>query len=207
MSDKQTFTGRREGVIHDRIFVRGLVLPIAIGVYDEEQGITQKVRFTIEASVAAGVSPEGRQHRRGAVVRRPRRRCEVHRRRGAYQSRRDARGAHRRALPRRQAHRVGAGAGREARARPRCGGRRDRAPAHAVSALGPADGRQARRQPGRERAPRLDLEDRRARARPSSSCRAAALFADAVRAAQAEHGFSQAVGPPHGDPRHAPDRA
>ena len=43
----------------DRIFVRGLVLPIAIGVYDEEQGITQKVRFTIEASVAAGVSPKG----------------------------------------------------------------------------------------------------------------------------------------------------
>jgi dihydroneopterin aldolase len=59
MSDKQTLTGRRDGLIHDRIFVHGLVLPIAIGVYDEEQGITQKVRFTIEASVAAGVSPKG----------------------------------------------------------------------------------------------------------------------------------------------------
>jgi dihydroneopterin aldolase len=59
MSDKQTISGRREGLISDRIFVRGLVLPIAIGVYDEEQGITQKVRFTIEASVSAGVSPKG----------------------------------------------------------------------------------------------------------------------------------------------------
>lgn len=59
MSDKHTISGRREGAISDRIFVRGLVLPIAIGVYDEEQGITQKVRFTIEASVAGGVSPKG----------------------------------------------------------------------------------------------------------------------------------------------------
>lgn len=40
----------------DRIFVRGLVVPVAIGVYDEEQGITQKVRFTIEAAVASGVN-------------------------------------------------------------------------------------------------------------------------------------------------------
>lgn len=48
-----------EGRILDRIFVRNLVLPIAIGVYDEEQGITQKVGFTIEAEVAAGVSPKG----------------------------------------------------------------------------------------------------------------------------------------------------
>ena len=58
MSDKQPIT-RRDSVTSDRIFVRGLVLPIAIGVYDEEQGITQKVRFTIEASVAGGVSPKG----------------------------------------------------------------------------------------------------------------------------------------------------
>ena len=51
MSGKQTISGRREAAIADRIFVRGLVLPIAIGVYDEEQGITQKVRFTIEADM------------------------------------------------------------------------------------------------------------------------------------------------------------
>jgi len=57
MSDKQTFA--RTGATPDRIFVRGLELPIAIGVYDEEQGITQRVRFTIEASVATGVSPKG----------------------------------------------------------------------------------------------------------------------------------------------------
>ena len=48
-----------DGVTRDRIFVRGLVLPVAIGVYDEEQGVTQKVRFTVEASVATGVSPKG----------------------------------------------------------------------------------------------------------------------------------------------------
>ncbi len=59
MSGKLSITARHDGVIFDRIFVRGLVLPVAIGVYDEEQGITQKVRFTIEASVAAGVSPKG----------------------------------------------------------------------------------------------------------------------------------------------------
>jgi dihydroneopterin aldolase len=45
-------------VIRDRIFVRGLVLPVAIGVYDEEQGVTQKVSFTVEAAVAPGVSPQ-----------------------------------------------------------------------------------------------------------------------------------------------------
>ncbi|HET6321264.1 MAG TPA: dihydroneopterin aldolase [Hyphomicrobium sp.] len=58
MSEKQS-TARRDGVILDRIFVRNFVLPIAIGVYDEEQGITQKVGFSIEAEVAAGVSPKG----------------------------------------------------------------------------------------------------------------------------------------------------
>jgi 7,8-dihydroneopterin aldolase/epimerase/oxygenase len=59
MSGKVSITGRHDGVILDRIFVRGLVLPVAIGAYDEERGITQQVRFTIEASVAVGVSPKG----------------------------------------------------------------------------------------------------------------------------------------------------
>jgi 7,8-dihydroneopterin aldolase/epimerase/oxygenase len=49
---------RFDGVIRDRIFVRGLVLPVAIGVYDEEQGVTQKVSFTIEAAVAPALSPQ-----------------------------------------------------------------------------------------------------------------------------------------------------
>jgi 7,8-dihydroneopterin aldolase/epimerase/oxygenase len=35
----------------DRIFVRDLVLPIAIGVYAEEQGILQNVSFSVEAEV------------------------------------------------------------------------------------------------------------------------------------------------------------
>lgn len=61
MSDQQNIGallgahGRLDAA-RDRIFVRGLVLPVAIGVYDEEQGITQKVRFTIEAAVATGVN-------------------------------------------------------------------------------------------------------------------------------------------------------
>lgn len=59
MSGKVSISTRHEGPILDRIFVRGLVLPVAIGVYDEEQGITQKVSFTIEASVGVGVSPKG----------------------------------------------------------------------------------------------------------------------------------------------------
>lgn len=36
----------------DRIFVRDWVLPVHIGVYDEEQGITQRVGFSVEAEVA-----------------------------------------------------------------------------------------------------------------------------------------------------------
>jgi dihydroneopterin aldolase len=39
----------------DRIFVRELVLPVAIGVYDEEQGVTQKVSFSVEAEIAPDV--------------------------------------------------------------------------------------------------------------------------------------------------------
>ena len=62
MSDQQSIgrlagQSRLDGVVRDRIFVRGLVLPVAIGVYDEEQGVAQKVSFTIEASVAPG-SPQ-----------------------------------------------------------------------------------------------------------------------------------------------------
>jgi 7,8-dihydroneopterin aldolase/epimerase/oxygenase len=63
MSDQQSLRrlagqSRLDGVVRDRIFVRGLVLPVAIGIYDEEQGVTQKVSFTIEASVAPSVSPQ-----------------------------------------------------------------------------------------------------------------------------------------------------
>jgi dihydroneopterin aldolase len=36
----------------DRLLVRELVLPCAIGVYPEEQGVAQKVGFTVEAEVA-----------------------------------------------------------------------------------------------------------------------------------------------------------
>ena len=49
----------RRGRHRDRIFVRGLVLPIAVGVYDEEQGVTQKVSFTVEATVATDGGPKG----------------------------------------------------------------------------------------------------------------------------------------------------
>jgi len=43
----------------DRIFVRGLVLPISVGVYEEEQGVKQKVSFTVEATVAPTVAARG----------------------------------------------------------------------------------------------------------------------------------------------------
>ncbi|MDX2289405.1 MAG: dihydroneopterin aldolase [Hyphomicrobiaceae bacterium] len=39
----------------DRIFVDSLVLDCHIGVYAEEQGITQKVSFSIEAAVAPAI--------------------------------------------------------------------------------------------------------------------------------------------------------
>ncbi len=63
MSDQQSIgrlagQSRLDGAVRDRIFVRGLVLPVAIGAYDEEQGVTQKVSFTIEAAVAAGAAPQ-----------------------------------------------------------------------------------------------------------------------------------------------------
>ena len=51
--------GRLDGAVGDRIFVRGLVLPVAVGVYDEEQGVTQKVSFTVEATVAPSVAAKG----------------------------------------------------------------------------------------------------------------------------------------------------
>src|SRR5436305_7373530 len=64
MSEKRSIgdkahTEPRDSGASDRIFVRGLVLPVAIGVYDEEQGVTQKVSFTVEAAVATGISPKG----------------------------------------------------------------------------------------------------------------------------------------------------
>lgn len=40
---------------HDRIFVRDLVLDCHVGVYPEEQDITQKVGFTIEAAVSKDI--------------------------------------------------------------------------------------------------------------------------------------------------------
>ena len=41
--------------IGDSIFVRDLVVDCNVGVYAEEQGVTQKVRFTVEARLAKDV--------------------------------------------------------------------------------------------------------------------------------------------------------
>ncbi len=41
----------------DRIFVRDLVLPVQIGAYAREHGITQRVRFSVEAAVARASRP------------------------------------------------------------------------------------------------------------------------------------------------------
>jgi dihydroneopterin aldolase len=41
----------RSHVVLDKIGVRGLVRDIGIGVFDEEKGRTQRVRFTVEVSI------------------------------------------------------------------------------------------------------------------------------------------------------------
>jgi dihydroneopterin aldolase len=38
----------------DKVCVRDLILPVRIGIWSEEQGITQRVRFTVELSVSPG---------------------------------------------------------------------------------------------------------------------------------------------------------
>lgn len=41
--------------IGDRIFVRDFIVDCNVGVYAEEQGVTQRVRFTVEARLARDV--------------------------------------------------------------------------------------------------------------------------------------------------------
>src|ERR1700754_1759301 len=41
--------------LSDTIFVRDFVVDCNVGVYAEEQGVTQKVRFTVEARLATDV--------------------------------------------------------------------------------------------------------------------------------------------------------
>ena len=43
---------------YDRIFIRDLILDCHVGVYEEEQGTTQKVGFSIEAAVAPEISSQ-----------------------------------------------------------------------------------------------------------------------------------------------------
>lgn len=50
---KRALTKARE--IGDTIFVNDFVIDCNVGVYAEEQGVTQKVRFTVEARLAKGV--------------------------------------------------------------------------------------------------------------------------------------------------------
>lgn len=45
--------------IGDTIFVRDFIVDCNVGVYAEEQGVTQKVRFTVEARVAKNVFSVG----------------------------------------------------------------------------------------------------------------------------------------------------
>ncbi len=46
-------------VPYDKVCVRDLIVPARIGIWGEEQGITQRVRFTVELSVAPGVHRPG----------------------------------------------------------------------------------------------------------------------------------------------------
>lgn len=58
LADKST-KAKREAVksrqIGDSIFVRDFVVDCNVGVYAEEQGVTQRVRFTVEARLARDV--------------------------------------------------------------------------------------------------------------------------------------------------------
>lgn len=40
--------------VYDKVCVRDLILPVRIGIWSEEQNITQRVRFTVELSVMPG---------------------------------------------------------------------------------------------------------------------------------------------------------
>jgi len=50
---------KARSVPYDKVFVRDLILPARIGIWSEEQGITQRVRFTVELSVAPGCHRPG----------------------------------------------------------------------------------------------------------------------------------------------------
>jgi 7,8-dihydroneopterin aldolase/epimerase/oxygenase len=51
------YSGRNPAPL-DLIHVRDLVLNCRIGIYDEEQGVDQRVRFTVEVSVYPSPSPK-----------------------------------------------------------------------------------------------------------------------------------------------------
>ncbi len=41
-------------VRYDKVCVRDLILPVRIGIWSEEQGVAQRVRFSVELSVSPG---------------------------------------------------------------------------------------------------------------------------------------------------------
>jgi dihydroneopterin aldolase len=48
-----------EALPNDKVWVRDLILPARIGVWSEEQGVSQRVRFTVELSVLPGMHRPG----------------------------------------------------------------------------------------------------------------------------------------------------
>jgi 7,8-dihydroneopterin aldolase/epimerase/oxygenase len=54
-ADKHKKAASKSRQIGDGIFVRDFVVDCNVGVYAEEQGVTQKVRFTVEARLAKHV--------------------------------------------------------------------------------------------------------------------------------------------------------
>jgi len=44
---------------HDKVCVRDLILPMCLGIWSEEKGLTQRVRFTVEISVRPGAHRPG----------------------------------------------------------------------------------------------------------------------------------------------------
>lgn len=47
--------GHPDLAVLDRIFVRDFIVDCSVGVYAEEQGVTQKVSFTVEAGLSPSV--------------------------------------------------------------------------------------------------------------------------------------------------------
>lgn len=50
---------KARSISYDKVCVRDLILPVRIGIWSEEQGVMQRVRFSVELSVSPGAHRPG----------------------------------------------------------------------------------------------------------------------------------------------------